>query len=325
MTAAVEVLNPVRTITIDALGAGRHAQFAAGLFARLFEQTALTKFKTNHIDPAPGKAEQLVRDAQAKGMDATAYEMTGQEAIARAGASKDLLVIMIDHAPSCAECLVLAAEHGRPVVITVFIQWPSGKLMALRGTFAADDRAGKLALAAFFVALGRVTVRAGSSKIWGAEAPPANILLEEPMRRWFFEAMERARAMAAGVPAEGANVEVSFNGDETIPLFIRDSRAGFADHATLIEELTAGTATPLDRGTSFVIAEVADAALHVVSGRKRALDQKIAIDGGELVDAEAYAAAEERRVAAERAQLEAAMRQAERSTWTSNNPVYVTD
>jgi hypothetical protein len=261
-------------------------------------------------------------------VDATPYEMTGQEAIAAAGPSRDLLLIMIDHAPGCAECLVLAAEHGRPVVIMVFIQWPSGKLMALRGTFAADDAAGKLALAAFFVALGRVTVRAGSSKVWGADAPPANILLESPMRSWFFEAVTRAQAMAAGVPPEGASVEVSFNGDETIPLFIRDSRNGFADPSTLIQEMSSQTATPLDRGTPFVIAEVADAALHIVSGRKRALDRKIALDSSEAVDAEAYAAAEARRLAAEaaeRAQMEADMRQAERSTWTPGNAVYLTD
>ena len=328
MTASVEVFSPRRTVGVDSIGGGRAATDLVQQLAKMFSATDGVHAELALYDPAPGKARQRAREAEALGITARAVETTGQAALAAAGAIDRLVIINIDHAPSCAECLVLAAENDRPVVVTLFIQLPTGKLVALRAAFAAADRAGKLALAAFFVTLGRITVRAGSSKVWGPDAPPANILLERPMRDWFLDAFRRACDMAAGVPAEGAAVEITFDGEETMPLFIRDSREGWTDRQTLAREIAAQTSTPIDRGTSFAIAELGTEAIHLVPGKRRALDREIAIDTFEAIDAEGYEEAERRReeaAARRRAEIEESLRQAEQARLTPMNPVYVTD
>lgn len=310
--------SPVRTISIDQVGAGRALAFAIPLLERTFALSHLTKPSLTIYDPAPGKALARSREATTLGISARAVEQRGQDAIAAAGASDRLLQINVDHPETIAECLLLAAEHNRPTCVNVFVQLPSGALVAIRGAFAAEDRAGKIAAAAFFFVLNRVTVRAGSGKVWGPDAPPANITLEPAMRTWFTGALDRAHAMAAGVAPDGAPLECTYDGVDTMPLFIRDSRSGWADRETLEREVNAQTSTPLTRGTAFVIAEVGTDALQFVPGRFRALDRKVSVDAPEAVDAEHYDAAE-------RAAHEAALRRAEEARLTRRNAAYATD
>lgn len=328
MTAAAPMERVARTITMDQVGGGRAVTFALPLLERAYARSGLTKPILTIFDPAPGKALIRAREAAAHGIEARPVEQKGQDAIAAAGPSDTLLHINVDHAPTAAECLVLAAENERPVCVNVFVQLPTGKLLAIRAAFAAKDAAGKIALAAFFFTLGRITVRAGSSKIWGADAPAANGILEGPMREWFVAALDRAHAMAAGVAVDGAPIEITYNGVETIPLFIRDSRTGWADRATLAREVADQTTTPITRGTAFAIAEVGVDAIQLVHGKFRALDRTMAVDAPESIDVRGYEEAEHRMEAVEeerRAEVEAALRRAEQSRLTATNPVYVTD
>lgn len=332
-----------RTITIDQIGAGRATAFAIPQIAKMFEPAGLTDASVVLYDPAPGKARARAREAAAVGVEARAEEMTGQAAIAAAGTTDRLLIISIDDATSCAECLLLAGEHDRPVVVTIFIQLPNGKLVALRAAFAAHDRDGKRALAAFLFTLGKIAGRSGSRRVWDQGAPPANVLLEPAMRAWFCEAVDRSLDMAAGVAPEGAPVEITFDGVETVPLFLRDSTAGFADRATLASELESQTVTPLRKGSPFAIAEVGTDSIQLVNGKYRALDRKVVIDTvHESIDVAGYEALDERREAADKrrraakaaaeaaeetrkAELAASVERAEKARLTRMNPPYVTD
>lgn len=330
-----------RTIAIDQIGAGRATKFVIPELAKMFEPSGLTDVSLVLHDPAPGKAVARAREATALGIEARAEEMTGQEAMRAAGSTGRIAFISIDDATSCAECLLLAAEHNRPVVFTLFIQLPNGKLVAMRATFAASDQEGKRALAAFLFTLGKITARTGSSKVWGADAPPANILLEPSMRAWFFQAFQRAVDMAEGLAPEGAPVEITFDGSETVTLFLRNSTAGFADRATLASELETQTVTPLRKGSSFAIAEVGTDSIQLVNGKYRALDRKVAIDTvHESIDAAGYEAADQRREAAakrrraaeeaaaetaRRAEIAASVERAEQARLSRMNPPYVTD
>lgn len=297
------------TRKIQIAGGGRGAEQGLPRWAVAAERSSLG-LEVEVIDPAPGKALDRVRQAEELGITATAREIRVQDAMLEDGYSDVVMLVAIDDPGSIAEALLLAEEYERTVVLNVFILLPSGKLVGVRGAFGKKNREEKVAAAAFFTTLDRVTVHAGSSAVWGAAAPPANILLQPHMRDWFAEGLERVFRMATGVRASGSTIEITFDGAESLPLAIRDSRSGWADKATLAREIAEQKPFTLPKGTSFAIAEVGNDEIQFVTGRLRALDRTISVDTIELVNAAAY---------------EEAMRRAERARLTATNPVHLTD
>jgi hypothetical protein len=297
------------TRKIQAAGGGRGAQQGLPRWAEAAKRSSLG-LEVEVIDPAPGKALDRVLQAEELGITATARELRFQDAMVEDGFSDVVMLVAVDDPASIAEGLLLAAEYERTVVLNVFIQLPSGKLVGMRGAFGKKNRDEKIAAAAFFTTLDRVTVHAGSSAVWGAAAPPANILLQPPMRDWFAEGLERVFRMTTGVRPEGATIEITFDGVGTLPLAVRDSRGGWADKATLAREIAEQKPFALPKGSRFAIVEVGNDEIQFVTGRLRALDRTISVDTIEPVSAAAY---------------EEAMRRAEQARLSATNPVNVTD
>lgn len=297
------------TRKIQAAGGGRGAEQGLPRWAVAAQRSSLG-LEVEVIDPAPGKALDRVMQAEELGITATARELRVQDAMVEDGFSDVVMLVAVDDPASIAEALLLAAEYERTVVLNVFVQLPSGKLVGLRGAFGKKNRDEKVAAAAFFTTLDRVTVHAGSAAVWGAAAPPANILLQPQMRDWFAEGLERVFRMATGVRPEGSTIEVTFDGVGTLPLAVRDSRGGWADKATLSREIAEQKPFALHKGSSFAIAEVGNDEIQFVTGRLRALDRTISVDTIEPVSAAAY---------------EEAMRRAEQARLSATNPVNVTD
>lgn len=294
---------------IQTAGAGRGTEQGLPRWAVAAERSSLG-LEVEVIDPAPGKALERVRQAEELGVTASAREMRVQDALVEDGLSDVVMLLAIDDAASIGEALLLAEENDRIVILNTFVLLPSGTLVGLRGAFGKTNREEKVAAAAFFTTLDRVTVPAGSSAVWGAAAPPANILLQPHMRDWFAEGLEKVFRMATGLRPTGSTLEITLDGAETLPLAIRDSRAGWADKATLAREIAEQKPFVLPKGSGFAIAEVGEDEIQFVMGRLRALDRTISVDTIEPVNAAAY---------------EEAMRRAERARLTAMNPVHITD
>ena len=299
-----------RTLRMQVGGAGRGAAQGLPRWKEFVDASPYSNLTLDLIDPAPGKALMRVTEAMGLGITARPRETTVQRAMEEDGESDVPILISIDDPEAICEACLLAAQNKRAIVINVFIQLPSGKLMAMRCVFAANDRDGKVAAAAFFATLGRITLHAGSVAIWGAEAPPANILLQPAMRDWFVVSVDRAYRLAAGLRCTGASVEVTFDGVTTIPMAIRDSRGGWADAATLANEFLERPPFTISRGTDFLVAEVANDAMNLVTCRLRRVDGEVRVNANEPVNVAEYIDA---------------MRRAEQARLTALNPVRVTD
>lgn len=328
MTAVAFLPEERIALPIDQIGAGRAFDYILNRIPELFPRSSQSRPVITLADPAPSKAVEKAKRAQARGIEVVPEERTGQALIAARGVSDTVLSINTDLARANSECLLLAADNQRPTCLGVFCQLPNGKLAALRAAFGGNDAEGKRALAAFFAVLDTVTLKTDSHTVWGSDAPPANILLEPPMRRWFETAFDRSQRMASGLDPQGSAIEMTFDGVETRPMFIRDSRAGWADRATLTAEIVTQRTTPMARGTGFVIAELGVNAIQLVHGKLRAIDGTLSIDAVDAVTKEAYDDAAARKAdadAARRAEIDAAMQRAEAHQITALHPMVVTD
>lgn len=307
---------------------GGHA-FEQGLprWKRYADASPFSQLELEIIDPAPGKALMRAREARALGLDAKVREMPLQKAIRMDGpGALDVVLIAIDDSQSISECVFECGENDRACALNVFLLLPSGQLIGIRGAFGPEDRAMKIAVAAFFATLGVVTERPESSSeaVFGPGTPVANALLQGPMRDWFVVAVDRANQLAAGLRPTGAPFELTFDGLTTLPVAIRDSREGWADRDALVREIVDRKPFIIRKGTSFVVAEVGAEALQLVTGRLRITDNDIDIDTVEPVSKEAYIESRRRAEQAERDAADAIAR-SEQTRLTRLNPAVLTD
>jgi len=180
---------------------------------------------------------------------------------------------------SIAAALEAAAATGRPTLLYVVILLATGDLLGVRAVLTRSERAIALQLAAFFRALAGATARSGSSAVFGADASPRAADLQPQIRGWFAAHMvANVYKLLFNLAPVSAPVEVTRDGQTTMPLFIHDNRGTWSDPQELVQALTARPATPIEPGSDFVIAELGpDGDIRLHDARLRRRDRQVAL------------------------------------------------
>ncbi|MFO0645851.1 MAG: hypothetical protein U0326_06410 [Polyangiales bacterium] len=313
-------------------GAGRGAHMnldAIAGFNQLSEDRVVAPV---FIDPAPGKAIALNREAQRRGIRAGFIEAKAQDVV-QAASNEDAapLVLQLDRATDLAKVL-RETEHTKRVTFGYLVaRDPRGRLIGLRFVVRPGDTRTRLTLAKFFEELGNVTLARGSSAVVGADALPEHAAIEPLIRAWFAAHLKANISKAvADIEPDADPVEVTFDGEVTQPVVLRESLT-WAGPEELAEEVKTSWKGAIARGSSFVIIEwVTGEGLRVYSARLRRTDGNISVQGATVVSPSEFqradlARAEAAELRRRKAEALAALARAAQMAFTRTNPVATTD
>jgi hypothetical protein len=259
-------------------GANAGATAAVAVLADANGRTHDTEFAVHVVDPNGENLSRFVALATARGISVTS-EPQPIEAVLATRTDDAPLGIFIDAPASIATALEAGARTGRPMLLYVAILLGTGDLLGLRSVLTASNTALALQLAALFQAMSGATIRSGAGAVFGVEASPRSIGLEPLVRAWFASHMlANIYKLLYNLPPVSAPIEVTRDGNASMPLLIHDSRAGWADPQTLAESVLQRPVMPIDLGTDVVVAEIGpegDVRLH--EARRRRTDRQIAL------------------------------------------------
>jgi hypothetical protein len=300
-------------VDVDLDGLNRGGIHAIQTVASMNAASPSVELRLRGIDPNPNAIHHAQVAAAERGVQLASVHgrLEDVHAAEAAQASGRPMILATDDALADARGLLLAAEHGRAVLLYLLIRLPSAALVGLTAVLSKADTELKVALAAFLTAVSDATVRKGSRAVLGDEALPAHVFLE-PHFRLLFRAhlAENLQRLIWDLEPEAAPIEISYDGEKRLPLVIVDSRAGWRDAGALAQEVLARPQVAIEPGKDLCIGEVGPDGIRLHLTRYRVLDRKIAVRGTTVADAAALAEA---------------LRRAERQTISRTYPVYTTD
>jgi hypothetical protein len=259
-------------------GANAGGTAAVGVLADANGRTCDTEFAVHVADPNGENLSRLVSLATARGLSVTS-EQQPIETVLATRTDDAPLGIFIDAPASIATALDAGARAGRPMLLYVAILLGTGDLLGLRAVLTASNAALSVQLAALFHAMSSATIRSGAGAVFGVEASPRSMGLEPLIRAWFASHMlANIYKLLYNLPPVSAPIEVTRDGNVSMPLLIHDSRGGWADPQTLAQGVLSRPVMPIDLGTDVVIAEIGpddDVRLH--EARRRRTDRQIAL------------------------------------------------
>jgi len=236
------------------------------------------EFTIHLVDPNGENLSRLADLASARGMRVTTEQKPIEAALlTRTDAAP--LGIFIDAPRGIAAALEAAAATGRPTLLYVVIVLATGGILGLRAVLTSTERALALQLAAFFHAIAGATARSGSSAVFGADAPVRNADLQPLIRRWFADHMvANVYKLLYDLQPVNVPVELTRDGETTLPLFIHDGSTGWADPQVLVQQTMERPPMAIEPGSDFVIAEIGphgDVRVHEARLRRR--DRQVAL------------------------------------------------
>lgn len=236
------------------------------------------EFTLHLVDPNGENLSRLATLTTSRGLRTTTEQQPIETALTtRTDAAP--LGIFIDAPRSIAAALGAAAATGRPTLLYVVILLATGDLLGVRAVLTGSDRTLALQLAALFTAIAGATARSGASAVFGPEAAPRSLDLQPQIRGWFAAHMvANVYKLLFDLPPVSAPVEVTRDGQTTMPLLIHDNGGTWADPHELTQTIMARPSTPIEPGTDFIVAEIGpggDVRLHEARLRRR--DRQVAL------------------------------------------------
>lgn len=313
-------------------GAGRGAMGNLAAIARFNQLSRDREIVPVYVDPAPGKAIGLNREARRHGIRAEFVEARVQDVVTGMDpGDRAPLVLQLDRASDIAKVLRDTEHTKRVTLVYLIMRDPRGRLFGLRAIVRPGDTRARLQLAQFCEELGFVTLARGSSAVVGAEALPEHAAIEPLIRAWFAQHMTQNLAKAAvDIEPDADTVEITTDGEVTQPLILKSSLA-WSTPEELAEEVKANFRGAISRGSAFTIAEwVAGEGLRFYQARLRRTDGDFSVQGATVVNPSEFQRADLARAEAaemRRRQAEAvtALARAAQTAFTRTNPVATTD
>lgn len=226
-----------------------------------------------YADPAPGRAEETAELARRGGIEAEAIEARAEDVLS--GEVVDANVFHVDNAATLASGLVVLGQRRLPSLGYLIMVPSTGRMLGLRFVLPAGEDERRAEARAFFESLARVTARSGSREVFGENARASHQLMEPRLRAAFARHTgEELARLTAGVLPEHAPIDVTFDGETSMPLLI-DVRASFGEPGAVIEAVAKKPAVPLRRGMNFLVAEVTDGGLRIHEARRRQVDGRL--------------------------------------------------
>jgi hypothetical protein len=271
-------------ITVENGGANRGARENLRAFAEFNLTSEAASLVPVYSDPAPGRARALAEEAAQRGISARGVEGKVEDVVLSHGSDPRAPIILnLDRASAIANVLTQTAKSPRATLGYLLLKLPSGRLWAVRFVLEAHNETGRAAAVAFFERLAEVSERNTSADILGEAADPAHVLAEPAIRAWFAAHTKANLAkIVAGVEPATATFEVTMDGHETLPLLIA-VREGWSNPGMLAAELLENPASPIRRGTQFVVAEVTGEGIRLHAVRRRT-DDRVTVAGAEVID-----------------------------------------
>jgi hypothetical protein len=304
---------PRAIVDVDLDGLNHGGIHAINTVASMNAASPSVELKVRGIDPNPNAIHHAQVAAAERGVQLASIHGRLEDVHAAEGAmaSGRPMILATDDALADAHGLLLAAEHGRAVLLYLLIRLPTMALVGVTAVLMKADTELKIALAAFLTTLSDATVRKGSRAVLGDQALPAHVFLEPHFRLFFREHLaENLARLVWDLEPEAAPIEVSYDGEKRLPLVIIDSRGGWRDAGALAREVLARPLVAIEPGKDLCIGEVGPDGLRLHLTRYGVLDRTISVHGTAVADAAA---------------LEEALRRAERQTINRTYPVYTTD
>jgi hypothetical protein len=269
-------MKTIKTVLFAGTNAGGTA--ALGVLADANDRSHDTEFAIHAIDPNGENLSRFAAAAAARGVRVTTEQQPIEAALATRTDDAPL-GIFIDAPESIAAALEMGARSGRPMLLYVALLLGTGDLLGLRAVLTTTTADAALQLAALFRAMSSATVRSGSDAVFGVEASPRSMSLEPLIRAWFASHMQaNLYKLIYNLAPVSAPIEVTRDAKASMPLFIRDSRAGWADPGTFAAQVLERPTMPIELGTDVLIAEIGvenDVRLH--EARRRRLDRQVAL------------------------------------------------
>ena len=310
---ALAVAAPRTIVLVDLDGLNRGGIHAIQTVATMNAASPSVELRLRGIDPNPNAIHHAQVAAAERGVPLASVHGRLEDIHAAEGAAAAgrPMILATDDAGADARGLLLAAEHGRAVLVYLLIRLPTAALVGLTAVLTKADAELKIALAMFLAALSDATVRKGSRAVLGDQALPAHVFLEPHFRLLFREHLvENLQRLVWDLEPEAAPIEISYDGEKRLPLVIVDSREGWREPTALAQEVLARPQVAIEPGKDLCIGEVGPDGIRLHLTRYRALDRRISIHGTTAADAAALAEA---------------LRRAERQTISRTYPVYTTD
>jgi len=293
------------------------------------------------VDPIPGRAPQFVQDAAAHGLRAQAREAKIEDVITE-GVDNAPVILNMDTPRAHAQALHLLADTDSPVLGVLFAGDPADRrLYGIRYTCGGEEHEPKLKLARTFTSLAAFDGKGGRERVWGERGRPEHRPLEPVYREWAGKFVrENLAKLAVGLPSNNHYIELTRDGQRTMPVFIRESPYGWASPFTLAVEVLGNPEAAILPGDEFVIAELRPEGARLHFARLGKTDGRVRVNGYAGFDQETLDVAEraerERQVQHEAAlqlaererqtrEVAEAVRRAEQKTISRRRPLFFTD
>lgn len=289
-TTRVAVRSRSRVRILNA-GAHRGARENVAAYREHNARSAAATIVPVYVDPVPGRAEEMAERAEALGVHAEAIEGRAEDVID--AEPFGAVVCNLDNPMALSKVLAIASERRIAALAYMIVVAPGGRMFGPRLVLPAGEAARFDETRALFEALGRVTERSGARAIFGERARGDHSLLEPLVRTAFAEhCRDELSRLVAGVLPEHPPVDVTFDGEATMPLLVH-RRGEFGHPVAVVVEAARTSAVPLRRGRPFLVAEVAgDAGIRLHEARRRQADGRLDVRESTTIDEESFNARE---------------------------------
>ncbi|MBV8518828.1 MAG: hypothetical protein JO197_15640 [Acidobacteria bacterium] len=310
--------------------------------ARLQRESDVLNVKVVGVDPVPGRANRFITQAAQFGLRGEAREAKIEDVINDGIPEGAPVILNMDTPGAHAMALYQLADRKIAVLGALYAASPiDGQLHGFRYVCAADEHEEKREVAGMFRSLAAFAARGGRERVWGTQGRPEHLPLEPVYRDWTGRFVhENLAKLAVGLSSINHYVEMTRDGNHTLPIIIRDSSGEWASPFALATAVLGNPPTPILGGDDFVIAELGPNGVRFHFARLGKTDGRVRVNGYAGFDHETLDAAEraerERQLAheqslqrADRARQERevmeAVRRAEQQTVTRRRPFFFTD
>lgn len=279
-----------KTQTLAIIGAGRGADKMQPEVAEYNRQSQHFDLRQILVDSAPGKAMVLAAKGDKLGVESLALEATGESFLEAHEASPT--VVSIDDAHGIAR--ILRMDVDRVIFIYSIVQLPFQGITGWMFVFTPQDRHLKGRFADFFAKLAQVLSPSGANKVFGAEGPAMNRLIEDLYRKRFAEHFSKnLRKVVAQLEPESPSAEMTLDGVRVSRVLVLDQTPQWRSFEEVIQDLRALLREPAEPGTDFMVFETADDQIRIHKVRYRVTDRQFSVDGVTSIDSQSYAEWEE--------------------------------
>lgn len=210
------------------------------------------------IDPVAGRATRLADAARKRGLRAMPVEARLEDHLAASATVPDLNILQADRATAIVAGIDHAELHKYPLLGLLLVDAPRFGLTALMFMAGATESAERARLRALFAGIAAVSSRDGSTAIFGADATPERVVIENRMRAAFSAfIVEHAPKLLSGVEPSGPYIEATIDGGEPRPVAVIDGDVLEEEPSRVAERVIAERHFTPRRGRSFLTIEVA--------------------------------------------------------------------